>query len=96
MIELRHADALDGLGVDTGTVDLVFLDAEKEAYEPLLDPIVEALRPGGVLIADNLTSHAEELAGFREAALTRPDLTGLVVPIGRGELLAVKRPAGRR
>ena len=71
--------------------DLVFLDAEKEAYEALLEPIVRALRPGGLLVADNLISHAEDLEGFRRAALGHPSLSGLVVPIGRGELLAVKR-----
>jgi predicted O-methyltransferase YrrM len=91
IIELRHADARNGLGVEPGTVDLVFMDAEKDAYEALLEPVVEALRDGGLLVADNLISHAEELAGFRDAALTQPCLTGLVVPIGRGELLAVKR-----
>lgn len=95
VIDLRHADARDGLGVEPGTVDLVFLDAEKEIYEGLLDPVVEALRPAGLLIADNLTSHADELASFRDRALNHPDLTGLVVPIGRGELLALKRPRER-
>jgi predicted O-methyltransferase YrrM len=91
-IDLKHVDARDGIGdVDTGSVDLTFLDAEKDVYEPLLEPIVQALRPGGLLVADNLTSHAEELAAFRELALGHPELTGLVVPIGRGELVAVKR-----
>lgn len=93
VIDLRHADALDGLGAPPGSIHLVFLDAEKSVYEPLLDPIVEALRPGGVLVADNLKSHAQELAPFRDRALSHPALTGLVVPIGRGELFVVKRPA---
>jgi predicted O-methyltransferase YrrM len=93
LVDVRHADARDGLGLERESVDLVFLDAEKDVYEPLLEPLVELLRPSGVLVADNLTSHAEELAGFRAAALSDPRLTGLVVPIGRGELVAVKRPA---
>lgn len=93
-IDLKHVDARVGIGaVHTGSVDLTFLDAEKDVYESLLESIVQALRPGGLLVADNLTSHAEELAAFRERALGHPELTGLVVPIGRGELLAVKRPA---
>ncbi len=68
----------------------MFLDSEKTDYERFLPLIVATLRPGGLLVADNLTSHAEDLAGFREQALGHPELTGLVVPIGRGELIAVK------
>lgn len=49
-----------------------------------------------MLIADNLTSHAAELAAFRDRALGHPELSGVVVPIGRGELLAVKRPSSER
>jgi hypothetical protein len=51
---------------------------------------VAALRPGGLLIADSLTSHASDLAGFRERALAHERLTGLVVPIGKGELVGVR------
>jgi caffeoyl-CoA O-methyltransferase len=90
VVELRHADAAAGLGAPAGSVDLVFLDAEKDVYLALLGSIVEALRPGGLLVADNLVSHAADLGPFREAALAHPALSGLVVPIGRGELLAVK------
>lgn len=90
LIDLRHADALQGLAGFSATADLVFLDVEKERYEELLEPSVAALRPGGALVADNLVSHEDALAGFRDAALRHPDLTGLVVPFGRGELVAVK------
>ncbi len=90
VIELRHADAVGSLDATDGSVDLAFLDAEKDVYVALLEPLVRALRPGGVLIADNLVSHEEQLAGFRDAALSHRELSGLVVPIGRGELVAVK------
>jgi caffeoyl-CoA O-methyltransferase len=89
-VDLHHQDGIVGLKTFSATADLVFLDAEKEDYERLLDPAVDALRPGGCLVADNLTSHEDDLAGFRRAALTHPRLSGLVVPIGRGELVAVK------
>jgi predicted O-methyltransferase YrrM len=50
------------------------------------------LVPGGVLIADNLISHEVELREFREVALSDPRLSAVVVPIGRGELFAVRLP----
>ncbi len=89
-VELRPIDGAVGLAALAGTADLVFIDAEKEDYLRLLDPAIDALRPGGMLIADNLISHEADLADFRETALADPRLGGLVVPIGRGELVAVR------
>ena len=55
-----------------------------------MGPAIEALRPGGLLVADNLTSHASELEAFRTRALADPRISGLVVPLGGGELVAVR------
>jgi predicted O-methyltransferase YrrM len=71
-------------------VDFVFLDAEKDDYEAYFDLIVPLLPPGGVLVADNVLSHARELAAFQERAVRDARLSAVVVPIGRGELLAAK------
>jgi predicted O-methyltransferase YrrM len=90
VVDLVHGDGLEGLARFRGDADLVFLDAEKEDYEAFVEAIVRALRPDGVLVADNLLSHAGALEGFRRAALEHPELSGLVVPIGRGELVAVR------
>ena len=92
LIELREGDALAGLAELDGPADLVFIDAEKRDYVTYLDLALRILRPGGMLIADNLISHAGELVEFRAGALADPRLTGLVVPIGSGELVAVRLP----
>ncbi len=89
-VELRTIDGAVGLAALATTADLVFLDAEKDDYLRLLEPAIGAMRPGGLLIADNLISHEPDLADFRETALADPRLVGLVVPIGRGELVAVR------
>jgi len=90
LVDARLEDGVAALREHHATVDLVFLDAEKDDYERALEPAIEALRPGGLLVADNLISHAQDLAGFRDSALGDPRLDGLVVPIGRGELVAVR------
>jgi predicted O-methyltransferase YrrM len=92
LVDLRAEDAVVGLGTFGGTADLVFIDAEKQDYERYLDLTVVALRPGGLLIADNLTSHASDLAGFRTRALADERLSSVVVPIGNGELVGVRLP----
>ena len=91
LVDVRLEDGVAGLREHRGVADVVFLDAEKGDYLRALEPAIEALRPGGLLIADNLTSHADDLVPFRDAALGDPRLEGLVVPIGRGELVAVRR-----
>jgi predicted O-methyltransferase YrrM len=91
VVSLRAESAFDGLGRLERPADLVFLDAEKEDYEAFLAPAVAVLRSGGLLVADNLTSHARDLEGFRRAALGHPELAGVVVPVGRGELVGVRQ-----
>jgi predicted O-methyltransferase YrrM len=90
VVDLREIDASADLGKLDGLADMVFIDAEKRDYVAYLDLAVGILRPGGLLVADNLTSHASELVEFRTRALSDPRLTGLVVPIGAGELVAVR------
>lgn len=90
VVEIRHGDGRDGLATFAGNVDLVFIDADKDRYLGMLPAAIDALRPGGLLVADNLVSHAADLAEFRDAALADARLEGVVVPIGGGELVAVK------
>ncbi len=89
-IDQRSMDGAAGLQALEGRADLVFLDSEKDDYVRMLEPAIAALRPGGLLVADNLISHEADLEAFRNAALADPRLVGLVVPIGRGELVAAR------
>lgn len=55
-IELRvapAADTLRALPVDP-PIDLAFIDADKTGYRTYYDQIVERLRPGGVVLVDNV------------------------------------------
>ena len=86
-VELVAGDALAHLETFSA-IAFCFLDAEKELYAPVYELVVARLAPGGLFLADNLLSHAEELAPFREAALADPRLDALVAPVGKGILLA--------
>jgi caffeoyl-CoA O-methyltransferase len=89
-VAIVQADAFEYLRDRREPVDFVFLDAEKEDYLRYLELIVPLLPPGGLLVADNMISAAEELAEFRRRAESDPRLSTVIVPIPRGELLAVK------
>ena len=87
VVDLIHGDALDHLP-SMGEIGFCFLDAEKEVYQACYDLVVPRLVPGGLLLADNLTSHADDLQPFREYAENDPRVDAQVVTIGKGVLLA--------
>ena len=90
--ELRVADAAETLARSTsGAWDLVFLDAERDAYVGYWPDLVRALRPGGLLVVDNVLSHADEVASFLSLVSTEPAVTSAQVPIGAGVQLIVKQ-----
>jgi predicted O-methyltransferase YrrM len=64
-----------------------FLDAEKDVYEACYDLIVPRLVSGGWLVADNVTSHRDELQPLIDRALADPRVDAMVLPIGTGLLV---------
>lgn len=50
-----------------GPFDLIFQDGSKVLYGPLLDPLVRLLRPGGLLITDNVLWNGEVVPGYTTA-----------------------------
>jgi predicted O-methyltransferase YrrM len=48
----------------SGPFDLIFQDGAKTLYEPLLDRLVALLRPGGLLVTDNVLWNGEVVPGF--------------------------------
>jgi len=50
-----------------GPFDLIFQDGDKLRYQPMLDRLVELLRPRGVLITDNVLWSGDPVPGFRAA-----------------------------
>jgi len=53
----------------SGPFDLIFQDGDKKLYSPLLDRLVALLRPGGLLITDNVLWDGEVVPGFRREAV---------------------------
>jgi len=57
-------DATRFLHKVAGPFDLIFQDSDKQLYEPMLERLVELLRPGGLLVADNVLWNGEVIHGF--------------------------------
>ena len=89
-IELIQGDAREYLD-NFKQIAFCFLDAEKEMYRECYDKIVPNMVAGGILVADNVISHKEILEKLVEHAIHDSRVDAVVVPIGSGELLCVKR-----
>jgi predicted O-methyltransferase YrrM len=74
-----------------GSVDLLFLDAERVEYPSWWPHPMRVLRPGGLLVADNATSHAEEIAPLRDLIQSDDGMVMITVAVGKGELMALRR-----
>jgi predicted O-methyltransferase YrrM len=48
----------------SGPFDLIFQDGDKQQYSPLLDRLVALLRPGGLLVTDNVLWDGEVVPGY--------------------------------
>jgi predicted O-methyltransferase YrrM len=49
----------------SGPFDLIFQDGAKKLYGPLLDKLVALLRPGGLLLTDNVLWDGEVVPGYK-------------------------------
>lgn len=107
-VELRVGDAHDSLTEllaqgAAGTIDFVFIDADKVAYDAYYESAITLLRPGGMVVVDNVLWHGQvidpsadgpEPVALRafNAKLHADDRVDLsVLGIADGMTLAVKR-----
>ena len=82
--ELVEGDAHETLRGTEDVFDLVFLDAEKDDYESLFALARPLLEPGGLVVADNVLSHAETLGAYSAARQADPSLSSVTVTLDRG------------
>lgn len=104
-IDLRIAPALDTLRAlpRDPTVDLAFVDADKGNYVAYFDELVPRLRPGGLLLADNVLWHGGvldagrddddtvALRAFNDHVVDDPRVEAVMLTIGDGMTIARKR-----
>ncbi len=102
-IELRIAPALESLDRllhdgQARTYDFAFIDADKPNYPHYVDRVTELLRPGGVMVLDNMLwsvldephEDAEVLDQLSRRMIADDRLTTAVMPLGSGMTVAVR------
>lgn len=78
-ISVIAGDATRFLHKVAGPFDLIFQDSDKQLYEPMLERLIELLRPGGLLIADNVLWNGEVIPGYvREKKYSEEDTAAII------------------
>jgi predicted O-methyltransferase YrrM len=73
-----------------GAFDMIFLDSERPEYPGWWPNLRRVLRPGGLIVVDNATSHPGEVAPFVALVKADAEFATSLVPVGNGEFFAVK------
>ncbi len=103
-VTVHRGPALQTLaGLDDESYDVAYIDADKPSYPAYLRECARLVRPGGVIVADNLFQSGraaeadttdERAVAVREAAqvaASDPRLSTVALSIGDGVLLAIVR-----
>jgi predicted O-methyltransferase YrrM len=63
-VNVVSGDAQRMLHKMSGPFDLIFQDGDKKHYGPMLETLIGLLRPGGLLVTDNVLWNGEVVPGF--------------------------------
>jgi len=82
-VTLVLGDAHEEVTKLAGTIDILFLDADKRGYIDYLNKLMPKVRPGGLVIAHNITARMADPV-FVDAITSNPELDSLVVRLQAG------------
>jgi caffeoyl-CoA O-methyltransferase len=103
IVRYTVGEAVEALSQSEGPFDLIFNDIDKEAYPASLPIIAAKLRPGGVLIIDNMlwsgrifdqndqSAATQGVRNFTRQITTDPDWITSLIPIRDGLIVAIKK-----
>jgi caffeoyl-CoA O-methyltransferase len=94
-IELISGQAIDSIPKLSDGIELVFIDADKANYSVYLDMLVPKMKPGGIILADNVLwsgkilhdkkdKNTKALDEFNKKVLEDDRLENMILPIRDG------------
>ena len=103
-IKLHVGNALDLIPTLKLEWDLVFIDADKENYSNYFDLVIDRVRSGGWIIADNVLwsgkvlkpadrndQETAALKAFNQKVHQDPRVTNLLLPVRDGMMILIKK-----
>lgn len=102
-IEIRMGPALDTIKTLTEPLDMVFIDADKTNYLNYYEAVMPLVRPGGLIVADNVLwsgrvlnpedDDSRAIVEFDKRVNEDPRVENVCLTVRDGMMLAWKRPA---
>ena len=99
-IEFRLGNAVEIIPTLTEALDLVFIDADKPNYSNYYDLVIDRVRPGGFIIADNVLwsgkvlnpddENSQALAEFNQMVQADERVSNILLPVRDGLMVVVK------
>lgn len=84
-------DVLEEICADKNfEIDFAFIDANKSEYIKYFDIINPNLKKGGIITADNITSHPEKVASFVDKIKSDPNYQVEILDLPGGMLIGYK------
>lgn len=102
-VEVRMGPALDTISTLSGPLDMVFIDADKENYTNYYEACLPLVRPGGLIVADNvlwsgrvLDPKADDddsiaIVAFNAHVQSDPRVENVLLTVRDGMMLAQKK-----
>ncbi len=90
IVTLVEGDAHEKVAQVQGPVDLCFIDADKEGYTDYLTKLLPKMRPGGLIVAHNITPGMAD-PKFLAAITSNPDLETIFYQQGGGVSVTLKK-----
>jgi len=90
IVTLVEGDAHQKVAEVTGPIDMAFVDADKEGYTDYFKQLLPKMRPGGLILAHNITQGMAD-PKFVEAVTTNPEVETLFFSEGGGFSVTMKK-----
>ncbi len=90
VVTLIEGDAHENVGRLKETIDIAFIDADKEGYVDYLNKVLPLVRPGGLILAHNVNM-AAVAEGYVKQVTSSPDLETVFYMEGAGLGVTLKK-----
>lgn len=87
-IDLQHGYILDLLDHWDQPIDLLFIDAEKRFYKNYLEICEKFLKPGSIVVADNILDFGDWMNGYREYVESSEKYDSKLIEMDHGLLIS--------